>query len=161
MSESIRTGSVLRPGCYAGIWQGRDGRLIFEIKDSLPPLVSARSSDGENFLSEKSARFIPAPDPNASIAQRRLDVLEVELGSPGHGTTLRLMFAVKNTDARPGQSMWLHVPEGAPTSAIVMHLEPGPSFLEAVLGKWDDAVEELEAQEGGWLRPYCTYTRAE
>jgi len=162
MSEFNAAFSAARPGCYAGIWHGADGRLIFEIQEGAPMRVSARSSGGRVLLPEKPARYRPASDPKSDLPGQRLDVLEVELGTPGAGTTLRLMFAVENKDpARFGDRLWIHVPDGAPASSVRIHLEQGASYLEAVVGAWDDAVEDERAREGSWLRPYCIYSRKE
>jgi hypothetical protein len=144
---------------YAGTWHGADGRFIFEITADSPPLVSARKSSGEPMLAPKTAQFVASPNTLGDRAQTRLDKLEVELGTPGLGTTLRLMFAVENTDAEKSPHQWLYVPDDADPAQVRMHPEQGGSYYEAVLGPWDDFVENLDEDEGGWLRPYSVYAR--
>jgi hypothetical protein len=149
------------PSRYEGRWIGADGRIIFDIVGGSPPRVSATDGKGFKYLDATPARFAPASDVNSRIAHHRLDTLHAELGEPGLGSTLRLMFCVANDDiSKFGGLQWVHVPESADASEIRMHPEQGASYYEAVLGPWDDFVENLQAAEGDWLRPYNIYSRA-
>jgi hypothetical protein len=95
-------------------------------------------------------------------ARRRLDHLSVELGDPGKGTTYDLLFASESQNSEEfGGFQWRPVDPADALEDIRVFPTPGASFYEAVLGVWDDYVEDMnQAERDSWIEPLSTYRPA-
>ncbi len=153
--------STQPPDAWFGTWQGEDGRLCIVLTrpdaSACAALVSVFNSSGRCLYGPSPATFRRHSEPSSRLASQRLDQLICELGSPGLGTTLHLLVSIPNAAPSTDAPLWVTAPMDALGATLVMHLDQGASFYEAVLGRWDDAVEAMDEDEGGWLRPYCPY----
>jgi hypothetical protein len=90
-------------------------------------------------------------------ALRRLDRLSMELDEPGRGPTYELMFARENPAPETfGGLQWIPLDAATPRSQVRVFSEWGASFNEAVMGPWDDFVEE-ETARFNWVSPLVNY----
>lgn len=76
-----------------------------------------------------------------------------ELGEPGMGTTYTLRLVVRGEDGHLRRAN----PDDDADSVRVLG-EHGASFYEAVMGPWDDFVEDLNAADA-WAMPATLYRR--
>lgn len=107
----------------------------------------------KTYVREVPAQWYPAKA--GTLARDRLGYLQVELGDAGLGTTYDLMLGWPNPTGE-GYA-WIKAPQDAKLEDLRLFPEGGPSFYEAVLGVWDDTVEEMNAVEQGWIEPLSTY----
>lgn len=111
----------------------------------------------ETHVVDRPAKWHP-PDPERatdSYARARLGYVQVELGDVGQGTTYDLMLGWPNESASGYQ--WIAAPADAALDDLRLFPEGGASFYEAVLGVWDETVEEMNEAERGWIEPLSTY----
>ena len=114
----------------------------------------------ETHIVDRPAHWKP-PDPKRaadSFGRARLGFVQVELGDPGQGTTYDLMLGWPNSDPDAfGGYQWIAAPPDAKLDDLRLFPEGGASFYEAVLGIWDEYVEEMNEAERGWIEPLSTY----
>lgn len=156
------------PDDLLGFWVCEDGTKSLHI-------ARGRQSDGERLwvdvwkgLGEEQhlERAITSWVPRRKGAEggpgrARLGYLNVELGEPGLGTTYALMLAYPNEDKSTwGGYDWRAFPADGDPKRARLFPEGGASFYEAVLGAWDDFVEDLRDNEQDWIEPLSTYRPA-
>ena len=96
----------------------------------------------------------------ALLAERRPATLrpngsiQAELGDPGLGTTYTLSATIRGEGG-----YWRAVGLSDPHHDEVALGSHGASYYEAVLGKWDDFVEDINAADA-WAMPDTLYRRA-
>jgi hypothetical protein len=93
---------------------------------------------------------------NSDNARARIGYLQVELGDPGLGSTYDLMLAKRNEPPALRNYEWGAVAINTPRQQTRIFPQGGASYYEAVLGKWDDLVEEILDQDR-WMEPLCSW----
>lgn len=94
-------------------------------------------------------------------ASARLDRLIVELEEPGRGPTYDLMIAAPAPQPiAPGGFLWVPVDVEHPPEALRLFGQRGASLYEAVLGPWDDAIEQ-ERERLAWAELPVSFRRLE
>ncbi len=146
---------------YCRTWAAEDGSKQLTIwRDTTREiLVTVTAADGTTLASERPTKWIPRTldGEKPALGAHRLDKLVVELGDPGLGVTYDFYFAVESTDQDDGGGyQWRPVAASDPVGAVCLHPEGGASFWEAVLGPWDDRVEE-EWEAVSWIEPLVPY----
>ncbi|MCB9739148.1 MAG: hypothetical protein H6747_07765 [Deltaproteobacteria bacterium] len=136
-------------------------RSLWIHGDSETPRVSVwRGMGPQSLLVGCVATWQPRREPESPNPRRRLDVLQVEAGLAGTGSTYDLMLAMENDDpARCGGLRNITADDAAPLTALRLFPEVGASFYAAVLGEDDDFTEQ-EASGIAWAQPYRTYRMA-
>ena len=148
-----------------GFWVAEDESKSLQIllDEGALRVTVWRGLGPELHIEAHAAKWHP-PDPERSAdrsARARLGYVQVELGEEGHGTTYNLMVGWPNRDPeRCGGYQWIAAPPEASADELRLFPEGGPSFFEAVLGVWDEYVEEMNEQERGWIEPLSTYRLA-
>ena len=114
----------------------------------------------DTHIVELPAKWHP-PDPERasdSYAKARLGFVQVELGDVGMGTTYDLMLGWENPDPNTHAGyQWIAAPPDAKVDDLRLFPQGGASFYEAVIGAYDDYVEEMNEAEQGWIEPLSTY----
>ena len=113
-------------------------------------------------LVDRPARWHP-PSPAAAgsaDARLRLGFLQAEVGTPGLGSTYDLMVATRNHDPAAFAGFdWRPVAAGARRDDVRLFPQGGASYIEAVLGYWDDSVEAIRDADR-WMQPLSTWRPA-
>ena len=145
-----------------GHWVCTAGRLSLRIeRDRAGALLVTvwRGLGRSRLVRAAPARYEPPREQHRSSpsARARLGYLCVELAESGLGPTYDLMFAGKNADpsAFGGYEARPLSPDDAPADVLIFP-EPGASFLEAVLGPYDDVIED-ERSGNDWMLPLGRY----
>ncbi len=122
------------------------------------PRVSVwRGLGSARLLTRCPGRWHPHREPGSAVARRRLDVLQVEAGDVGLGSTYDLMLARENRDPAAFDGMrYVTADDETPLDDLRLFPEVGGSFYDAVLGA-DDPFAEDERDTLGWAQPYRTY----
>lgn len=149
----------MRADLHDTLWIDEAGKrsLLIERRGEQVVVTVWRGLGPTRLLDAGLARWRPHRDPTSSNPMRRLDVLQVEAGADGMGSTYDLMVACANHDASAfGGFGWRPAAADTPLSELRLFPQLGASFYEAVLGAYDDFVEE---ERGGlsWAEPYSTY----
>jgi hypothetical protein len=147
---------------YCRLWVAVDGTGWLRIAHDGAQLRVTVARSGVMQASQRPTTWHPrTPGEEASeSALKRLDWLSAELGAPNLGPTYRLYVAAENTDTgRYGGKQWRPVLPDDPIEGIRLFPEPGASFYEAVLGAWDDYVEDINAGIA-WVYPLSTWRPA-
>ena len=151
------------PAALLGFWVAEDAskslRVAREGEGELRVSVW-RGLGPEAHIEARPTRWHPPSLAHAESAnaRRRLGYLQVELGAPGLGTTYDLLVGWPSP-AETGYQ-WIAAPPDAERADLRLFPEGGASFHEAVLGVWDDFVEDEREREQGWLEPLSTYRPA-
>ncbi len=149
------------PAHYQGLWVAVDGSKSLHIcRDHQGQLrVHIWTGFGEQLKADNLlARFNPRSAHSEHGLGGRLDTLSVELGAEGLGSTYELMFAVEDRHAHEGAFKWV-APSTDDVAELRVFPEVGTSYYEAMLGPYDDLVEELDGDDA-WLYPLSTYRPA-
>ncbi len=147
---------------YLSLWVAVDGtgwlRIARDSEVIRTTVWRAGAVQADRRLTTWQART-PGMEASESTS-KRLDCLSAELGEPNLGPTYRLYVAAENTDpTQYGGKQWRPVlPEDA-ASGVRLFPEYGASYYEALLGKWDDFVEDINAGEE-WVYPLSTWRPA-
>jgi hypothetical protein len=89
-------------------------------------------------------------------ARVRIGYLQVELGDTGIGSTYDLMLAKRNDDDAGAHYEWGAVTSDTPRAKTRIFPQGSASYYEAVLGKWDDFVEDIR-DDDRWMEPLSTW----
>jgi hypothetical protein len=152
------------PDVCFGLWLSEDGTRALQIaREGDAVIVTVwRRADGLQHLALRPATW-HAPDPSASAspdAKRRLGYLQVEVDTPGLGSTYDLMLACRNADpSQYGGFDWRPAPPEFPREHARLFPQGGASYYEAVLGAWDDFVEPIRSADR-WMEPLSTWRPA-
>ncbi|MBT3218463.1 MAG: hypothetical protein HN348_05180 [Proteobacteria bacterium] len=141
------------PGVNHEIEHGKKGWFKVTVFEGLGPAthVVARPAEWHPCQPEAAA---------SDNARKRLDALVAEMGEKYLGTTYRLMFARSNRDPKShGGFNWIAIEDSTPIEDVRILPEGGASYWEAVLGAYDDFVEELNSFDD-WMMPLTSYRRA-
>ncbi len=153
------------------LWVAEDGRLSFQLTANAHGDVEIdlwRRLGPERWLQRRPTSWTPRQQDDSPIARRRLDTLQAEIDAPGLGPTYDLLFAQANDGANDGASdsatrhggfQWVGRQADTPLAELRAFPELGASFYEAVLGPYDDAIEE-EREGTAWAMPYSTFRPA-
>jgi hypothetical protein len=154
---------------YCTLWVARDGRLAVGIRPAdgthkddarFPYRVTVyRGLTARTHADDRSAEWYPRDRKASSStnAHHRLDRLVVELGSPISGQTYTLMFARRNTNAdNYGGLNWVPVHARTPVTKVELFPELGASYMEAVVGYYDDTVQD-QYLGSEWTQPYGNF----
>jgi hypothetical protein len=93
---------------------------------------------------------------NSDCARACMGYLQVELGDTGIGSTYDLMLARRNDDDAGAKDEWVAVTSDTPRAETRIFPQGGASYYEAVLGKWDDFVEDIRDNDR-WMEPLSTW----
>ena len=149
-----------------GCWVAEDATKSLEIRagEGGALRVTVWEGLGGAPLAEDRPATLHPPEPGREAdgyARARLGYLQVELGDPGLGSTYDLMVGYPSDDpSATGGFAWGRLPSGGDPSRLRLFPEMGASFYEAVLGAWDDFVEEARQAEGHWIEPLSSYRPA-
>lgn len=148
-----------------GLWIAEDAtKTLLVSRDATGETrVTVWRGLGEEVLASERPACFRAPAVGAersASALARLGVLSVELGEVGAGTTYDLMFAAERGPNDPADFAWRAVRATDVRDRVRVFPQGGASFLEAVLGAWDEAVEAEREREQAWLEPLSTYRPA-
>lgn len=165
MSTSDRTAPSPTPEALFGLWVTEDQTRAMRITrdgEGVTRVTVWRLRDQHAHLSDRPAKW-HAPIASAatsSNAKERLGYLQAEVGDPGLGSTYDLMPATRNTDpAAFGGFDWKPIPEDVSREDVRLFPQGGASYMEAVLGYWDDVVEEIRDGDR-WMQPLSTWLPA-
>lgn len=126
-----------------GLWMAEDGSKMLSLwQDSAGIWLNVFAGLGPR--SHVSGR------PVTIVAEAKL---RAELGEPGMGTTYELSAVVAGEDGR-----WRPATPQDSAAAVRLLGAHGASFYEAVLGAWDDFVEDINAGDA-WAMPDTIYRR--
>lgn len=152
-------------GDLEGHWVSLCGTRALDVRrtgQGVYVTVTARPS-GAVLARDRPATWCPrAPDAvHSRNASRRLDRLSMELGDPGRGPTYELMFARENLAPETYDGLqWVPLEDTTPASEVRVFSQWGASFHEAVMGRFDDFVEDENALYD-WVFPLVNYRRAD
>ncbi|MBT3219438.1 MAG: hypothetical protein HN348_10130 [Proteobacteria bacterium] len=145
---------VAEDGCKSVLIEhGKKGWFEVTVFEGLGPATH---------VEDRPAEWNPCkPEASASDnARKRLDSLVAEMGQKYLGTTYRLMFARQNPDPEShGGFNWIAIDESTAIEDVRIFPQGGASYWEAVLGYYDDFVEELNSFDD-WMMPLTSYRRA-
>lgn len=158
------------PGCfredYLRLWVAEDGSKSMQVRRGKGGKIKVavwRGFREQLLVNELPARWKDA-DPAAaksSYALSRIGYLQVELGMENLGTTYDLMFAAPSSDLEAsGGFLWRAVEATDAIEIVRIFPQGGASYYEAVLGAWDDFVEDMRDAEQSWITPLSTYRPA-
>ncbi len=151
-----------------GLWVAEDvsKSLLIAQNDEGETRVTVWKGMGEkSFATDRPATWTPA-DPKkllSTYARERLGQILVELGTPSLGNTYHLMPACLNESGDVttyGDFQWRPIDPDTPAEDVRLFPESGGSYFEALLGHWDDYVEDLRDAETHWVEPLSTYRLA-
>lgn len=144
------------PRVLLGVWASEDGTKTLTITPvGEHAHVVVRTPAGE-ILFEKEATWTPAKDgaDQSPSARDRLGYVRLETGDKGLGNTYDLMPGRNTTE---GKLQWIRLAVDTPRADVRLFPEVGASFFEAVLGMYDDFVEEQTEAETSWAGEISTY----
>lgn len=144
------------PRVLLGAWASEDGTKVLTISsvdDEAHVLVRAPD---KRVLFEKKASWTPPKDgaEQSPSARERLGYLRVETGDEGLGNTYDLMPGRETSE---GKLQWVRLKPDTAQANVRLFPDVGASFYEAVLGMYDDFVEEQTGAETSWVGELSTY----
>ena len=144
------------PRVLLGVWASQDGTKTLHISQVDGEVhVLVRAPD-DRVLFEKKAAWTPPKDgaEQSPSARERLGYLRVETGDEGLGNTYDLMPGRHTSE---GKLQWVRLQPETAQASVRLFPEVGASFYEAVLGMYDDFVEEQTGAETSWVGELSTY----
>lgn len=147
--------------CF-GLWITEDHTRALRVDRAPDGAVRVsvwRRRDLAAHLVDRPATWHPpvASAARSADAKSRVGFLQVEVGDPGLGTTYDLMVACPA--AHDSGFAWGPLTDGVARDAVRIFPQGGASYYEAVLGAWDDVVEDLRAADA-WMQPLSTWRPA-
>lgn len=144
------------PRILLGTWVSEDASKTLTVSiEGDEAHVVVQTSD-ERVVFEKKASWTPPKEgaEQSPSARERLGYLRLETGDEGLGNTYDLMPGRETSE---GKLKWVRLEPETKRASVRLFPEVGASYFEAVLGAYDDFVEEQTETETWWVGELSTY----